>query len=92
MMSTHDMSAGTSVELDRNGWPREIRRSGERDSITAVEALRDETAAYPLGTGPRRVYVVRSNRRRFRLVQRVRDGSWTVEELPPAVGGLRNVA
>jgi hypothetical protein len=80
------------VALDGAGRPREFSASGRRNRVTAVEALRDETAAYRLETGPRRVFVVRSHHRRYRLVHRVGDGSWGVEELPGAEGRLLTVA
>jgi hypothetical protein len=74
----------TAVTVDRaSGRPREIRTSGERHAVTALDAVRDETAAYPPLTGPRRVFVVRSFERRYRLVHLLRDRRWMVEELHP---------
>jgi hypothetical protein len=64
-----------------SGRPREIRAQGVRRAVTALEAVRDEIAAYPPQTGPRRVFLVRSHERRYRLVHLLRDGRWTVEEL-----------
>lgn len=63
------------------GRPRAIRVGDERLAVTAVEAMRDETAAYPPEVGPRQVFLVRSLSRRFRLIHALRDGRWTVEEL-----------
>jgi hypothetical protein len=74
-------TASSAVLVDGTGRPREIRLAGERLTVTDLEAVRDETAAYPLGTGPRRVFVVEAGRRRYRLVQLLRERRWTVEEL-----------
>jgi hypothetical protein len=74
-------AASSVVLVDGTGRPREIRLAGERLTVTDLEAVRDETAAYPLGTGPRRVFVVEAGRRRYRLVQLLRERRWTVEEL-----------
>lgn len=75
----------------RSGRPLEIRADGERLVITALEAVRDETAAYPMGGGPRTVFVVRSRQRRYRLVHLLGEHRWTVEELP-SLGGLTRAA
>ena len=74
---------GTAVVVDgRTGRPREIRAGGQRLAITALEAVRDETSAYPADTGPRTVFVVRSDARRYRLVHLLGERRWTIEELP----------
>jgi hypothetical protein len=75
-----------------SGRPREIRASGERHAVTALDAIRDETAAYPPQTGPRRVFLVRSHERRYRLIHLLRDGRWTVEELSSVEPGFSNAA
>jgi hypothetical protein len=75
-----------------SGRPREIRAHGERLAVTALDAIRDETAAYPPQTGPRRVFLVRSHERRYRLVNLLRDGSWTVEEISIAEGSFSRAA
>ena len=49
--------------------------------VTRLEAVRDETAAYPSGLGPRTVFVVRSHDLMFRLVRLHRDRRWTVERI-----------
>ncbi len=69
------------VSVDAAGRPLEIREGGRRLTVTALEAVRDETAAYPVASGPRTVFVVRAAQRRYRLVHLLRDGHWTVEEL-----------
>jgi hypothetical protein len=84
---------GTAVSLDGiSGRPREIRTRGERHLVTALDAVRDETAAYPPQTGPRRVFLVRSHERRYRLVHLLRDGCWTVEELGSVEAGYSSAA
>lgn len=70
------------VVVDGNtGRPREIRDSGRRRPITALETVRDETAAYPAGSGPRTVFVVQARDRRYRLIHLRRDRRWLVEDL-----------
>jgi hypothetical protein len=63
------------------GRPREIHTGGQRIAVTDLETVRDETAAYPVESGPRTVFVVRAHERRYRLIHLLRDGRWTVEEL-----------
>jgi hypothetical protein len=77
-----NLSPNTSaVATDAAGRPREIRTAGQRLPVTALESVRDETAAYPLETGPRTVFVVHAAGSRFRLVHQLRDRRWTVERL-----------
>jgi hypothetical protein len=75
-----------------SGRPLEIRASGARRAVTVLEAVRDETAAYPLGSGPRTVFIVRAQDRRYRLVHRLRDRRWTVEELDTTASGFARAA
>jgi hypothetical protein len=81
----------TSVAVERRtGRPVEIRDRGERLAVTALEAVRDETAAYALESGPRRVFVVRAQERRYRLIHLLSKGRWSVEELAtPRTGSFR---
>lgn len=72
-------TVNSTVATDAAGRPREIRAGGERLTVTALESVRDETAAYPIETGPRTVYVVSAADRHFRLVHQLRDRRWTVE-------------
>lgn len=81
-----------AVFVDAAGRPRQIRAAGERLAVTAVQSVREETAAYPLGAGPRRVFVVEAARRRYRLVHLLRDRRWTVEELAADRVGLTAAA
>jgi hypothetical protein len=64
-----------------SGRPREIRAGSMRLPVTGLEAVRDETAAYPSGLGPRTVFIVRSHELRFRLTRLHRHRSWLVERL-----------
>jgi hypothetical protein len=86
-------SSSVVVSVDgASGRPREIRTGRERLAVTALDAIRDETAAYPPQTGPRRVFMVRSFERRYRLVHLLRDDRWTVEELRPAKASFSSAA
>jgi hypothetical protein len=77
-----NLTATTSaVATDAAGRPREIRAAGARMTVTSLESVRDETAAYPVETGPRTVFVVGAAGRRYRLVYLLRDRRWTVEQL-----------
>lgn len=89
-----DLSA-TAVDVSADsltGRPREIRAAGRRLAVTALEAVRDETAAYPVETGPRTVFIVQARERRYRLVHLIRDRRWTVEELNGHGAGLSHAA
>lgn len=71
----------TSVSLDGCGRPREVWVGGQRHRVTAIESMRDETAAYPAGAGPRTLFVVRASGRRYRLVHLLHQREWTVEQV-----------
>lgn len=88
MASLPVFPAPASVRCDADGRPREIRIGGERLSVTMLESLRDEMAAYPPATGPRAMYVLRAGAWRLRLTFRGRDGRWLVESLDPRSGSL----
>jgi hypothetical protein len=93
MFSFSAIAPAVAVVVDsQTGRPREIRADGARLPITAMEAVRDETAAYPLGSGPRTVFVVRSGLRRYRLVHLLGERRWTVEELASTTTGLTRAA
>lgn len=70
-----------TVVADRHGRPRSIIVGKERLAVTAVEAVREEVAAYPRGGGPRTLFIIRAGRRRFRLVHQHQDRRWLVEAL-----------
>jgi len=87
------MPATTSVSVDAaSGRPREIRTEGRRLPVTALESVRDETSAYPLQAGPRTVFVVRADDHRYRLIHRLDDRSWTIEDLGTWRTALAKVA
>lgn len=81
-----------AVTTDAAGTPREIRADGQRLPVVSFEAVRDETAAYPVETGPRTVFVVTAAGRRYRLIHLFRDRRWTVEPLALDGPGLGQVA
>jgi hypothetical protein len=85
------MTSAVSVHAT-TGRPREIRTGGTRVAVTELESVRDETAAYPLDSGPRTVFVVIAARRRYRLTHLLRDRRWTVEELGPPSAVLARAA
>jgi hypothetical protein len=69
------------VDVDAGGRPRSIRATGQRHAVSAIESVRDETAAYPIASGPRTVFVVKAAGRRYRLVHLLRHRRWTVERV-----------
>ena len=82
-----------AVSIDgATGRPREIRSGGQRLVVTALESVRDETAAYPLESGPRTVFVVTASERRYRLVHLLWDRRWTVEDIGAADARLARAA
>ena len=88
-----NLTASTStVATDSTGRPREIRTDGERLRVTGLESVRDETAAYPMETGPRTVFVVTAAGRRYKLVHLLRGRRWTVEPLGSGRPGLASAA
>lgn len=93
MFQLHSKSADITVSVDSaSGRPREIRAHGERIAVNTIEAVRDETAAYPMDAGPRTVFVVGAGGRRYRLVHLMRDRRWTLEELEAPAPGLSRAA
>lgn len=80
------------VHVDASGRPRSIRATGQRHAVTAIESVRDETAAYPVASGPRTVFVVTAAGRRYRLVHLLRHRRWTVEPVEDADTSLARAA
>jgi hypothetical protein len=64
-----------------NGRPRFVRVQDEEWPVLSVERVREETAAYPVETGPRTLFEVRLPRRRARLIFEHWSRRWTVDEL-----------
>ena len=85
-------AATTTVATDAAGRPLEIRTDGQRLSVTVLESIRDETAAYPVETGPRTVFVVSAAERRYRLVHSLRTRQWMVEEITSPRPALAHAA
>jgi hypothetical protein len=64
--------------------PRSVVWRDEVLPITRVAAVRHESAAYPVITGPRTVFEVMTPRARMSLSYRHRSRRWTVEALEEA--------
>ena len=62
-----------------DGRPRELTYDGRRLPVETIESIRDETAAYPVVTGPRTLFEVTTQVARFSLAFRHRSRRWTVE-------------
>lgn len=88
----HLSATMSSVSVDANGRPREFRQDGRRLIVSSLDRVRDETAAYPLDSEPRTVFVVTASGERFRLVYLLRHRRWTVEPLGAAHGFLEPAA
>lgn len=74
--------------LVRTGWfdgrPRAITWRDETLPVIRVSAVRQESAAYPVITGPRTVFEVTTPRARLSLSYRHRSRRWTVEAMEVA--------
>ncbi len=62
-----------------DGRPREITWGAERFPVLGVAAIRDETSAYPVTTGPRILFEVTTPSARLALSYRPRGRRWAVE-------------
>lgn len=80
------------VEVDASGRPRSVHATGRWQVVSAIEAVRDETAAYPIASGPRTVFVVKAGGGRYRLVHLLRHRRWTVERVDDADSPLARAA
>ena len=67
-----------------DGRPREITWGDERLTITHLNAVREETSAYPVITGPRTLFEVETADARMTLSFRHRSRKWTLEEVDTA--------
>lgn len=67
-----------------DGRPRELTWAGRRLPVEKIEAIRDETAAYPVMTGPRTLFEVTTQIARFSLAFRHRSRRWTIESIEKA--------
>jgi hypothetical protein len=66
-----------------SGRPREIHWGERTIPVTAIAAVRRETAAYPAETGPRIMFEVDTPEARLALTFRRRGRRWLVEGLDP---------
>ena len=71
-----------------DGRPREITWGDERLTITHLNAVRQETSAYPVITGPRTLFEVETAHARLSLSYQHRSRRWVItaldEDLPIA--------
>jgi hypothetical protein len=73
------------VEWDRHrARPKALRVGPKRLRVTAIEAVRDETAAYPASRGPRITYLVDTDGGQASLVFDGRRRRWFVDALDAA--------
>jgi hypothetical protein len=68
----------------RNARPAAVRIGDRQLAVTALEAVRDETAAYPADRGPRITYLVETDAGQASLVYDGRRRRWYVEALDTA--------
>ena len=67
-----------------SGRPRELTWDGQRLPVDEVLAVRDETSAFPVTTGPRTLFEVSTQVARFSLSFRHRSRRWTIEGMDEA--------
>ena len=67
-----------------DGRPRAIRIAHERVPVIEIAQVRDELAAYPVESGPRRVFDVRTPDGRLRLAFEKRRHRWLLEGIEAA--------
>ena len=71
--------ATDTVLADGAGRPRQVVIGERTVAITAIEAVREEVAAYPVATGPRTLFTVHAGGARLRLIHEHRPRRWTIE-------------
>ena len=64
-----------------DGRPREVTLHGRRLRVLEVLGVRDESAAFPVVTGPRTLFEVETADARIKLAFRHRSRRWTIEGL-----------
>jgi hypothetical protein len=67
-----------------DGRPRELTWEGRRLPVHEVVGVRNESAAFPVITGPRTLFEVTTEVARFTLSFRHRSRRWTIEGLDEA--------
>ena len=73
------------VRWDRQrGRPAAVRVGGRQLTITGLDAVRDETAAYPVDRGPRITYLVETDGGQASLIYDGRRRRWYVDALDEA--------
>ena len=68
----------------RHARPAVIRLADRELTVTGLDLVRDETAAYPADRGPRVTFVLDTDRGQASLVFDARRRRWFVEALDPA--------
>ena len=68
----------------RQARPSTVRVGGRQLTVTALDAIRDETAAYPADRGPRITYLVETDGGQASLVFDGRRRRWFVDALDEA--------
>ena len=66
-----------------DGRPREVTLDGRRLRVLEVVGVRDESAAFPVITGPRTLFEIETADARMTLSFRHRSRKWAIEELDP---------
>jgi len=64
--------------------PSTVRVAGRQLTVTALDAVRDETAAYPAERGPRITYLVETDGGQASLIFDGRRRRWFVDALDQA--------
>ncbi|MDQ2854383.1 MAG: hypothetical protein M3R32_05930 [Chloroflexota bacterium] len=73
------------VRWDRHqARPSTVRVAGRRLTVRALDAVRDETAAYPADRGPRMTFLVETDAGQASLVFDRRRRRWFVDALDEA--------
>lgn len=67
-----------------DGRPLELTFDGQRLPVKQIVAIREETAAFPVVTGPRTLFEVTTQVARFSLAFRHRSRRWTIEGMDAA--------
>lgn len=68
----------------RHARPLEVRIGDRQLAVTGLEAVRDETAAYPADRGPRITYLLETDAGQASLVYDGQRRRWYVEALDTA--------
>jgi hypothetical protein len=80
MTLDHDPPAPVRVSWDaRNHRPRDVRIGSRQMRVTALDAVREESAAYRADRGPRVTFLVETDQGPASLVFDLRRRRWSVE-------------